>query len=236
MRAERIEVRESRERILAAAERHYSVQDSDPTMAQLARLAGVGTATLYRRYPQISDVVSELYNQLVAHFEPVALRVQAQDSAWGGVVALVDGIVATLQEHPAIPRLNRRMVALDDDHRFTSAWAPRLDELIAAAQREGSLRSDVNAHDLTFAAFRLGSYSNLPPSERDRILGRQMVVILDGLRADGLRTPMPSTAISHDDLHGIFRYEVQNPLRTDSEANPVDRADARVDRASETSP
>lgn len=221
MRAERIEVRESRERILAAAERHYSVHDADPTMAELARLAGVGTATLYRRYPQISDVVSDLYDRLVAHFEPVAVRVQAQGSAWAAVVALVEGIVDTLQEHPAIPRLNRRMVAFDDDHRFAGAWAPLLDELIAAAQSEGTLRSDVNAHDLTFAAFRLGSYSNLPPSERDRILGRQMTLILDGVRADGVRSPMPSTAISHEDLHGIFRYEVENPRQIEPQPDAL---------------
>lgn len=212
VRAERVEVRRSREAILAAAEQHYAVRDADPTMAQLAQLAGVGTATLYRRFPSIDDVVRALHGRLIAEFGRVEEAVAAQPTAWDGVVALVTAVIDVLQDHPAIPRLNRKMVALDDDQQLSARWADRLEALIAAAQAEGALRPDVTANDVTFAAFRLGSYSNLPPDEAARIIGRQLGIVLDGLRADGTRNPLPGDPIRPDDLHRVFRYEVSHPV------------------------
>lgn len=212
VRAERVEVRRSREAILVAAEQHYAAHDADPTMVQLAQLAGVGTATLYRRFPSVDEVVRALHDRLLAEFERVEAAVVAQQTGWDGVVALVTTIIEVLQEHPAIPRLNRKMVALDDDQQFSSRWADRLDALIASAQAEGALRADVTANDVTFAAFRLGSYSNLPPGEAARIIGRQLAIVLDGLRADGARSALPGEPIRPDDLHRVFRYEVAHPV------------------------
>lgn len=216
VRAERVEVQRSRERILAAAEAHYSVRDADLTMAELAKLAGVGNATLYRRYPTIDDVIRDLYSREISNLQSISATVITQPTGWDGIVALVMGIVDTLQAHPAIPRLNRKMVARDDDHRFTAQWDAQLEQLILLAQSEGTLRLDVNANDITFAAFRVGGYLNLPPNERDRIIGRQVGIILDGLRRDGRRSTLPGTPISPDDLHEIFRYEVANPVDSSS--------------------
>jgi AcrR family transcriptional regulator len=210
-RAERSEVRRSRAAILAAAERHWTVRDADPTMAELASLAGVGSATLYRRYPDIDAVAVALHAQLVPEFERVQAVVAEQQSGWDGIVALVTGIIEVLQEHPAIPRLNRRMTALGGDDRLSTGFAEPLEALVAWAQQEGSLRPDVNSNDVTFAAFRIGGYSNLPPDEADRILGRQVGIVLDGLRADGAKTVLPGGPVSMDDLHRIFQHEVDNP-------------------------
>ena len=205
-------MRRSREQILAAAEAYYSTHDIDPTMAELAQLAGVGSATLYRRFASIDELVPALYGRVMAHLQDVAEAVAAQPTGWDGIVTLMTGIVETLQQHPAIPRLNRRMVAGDGDHRFASEWQQQLDDLVRFAQAEGSLRPDVNANDVTFAAFRIGSYSNLPPAERDRVLWRQLGIVLDGLRADHGRGALPGTPISPAELHEIFRHEVANPL------------------------
>ncbi len=123
--------------------------------------------------------------------------------------------------------LNRRMVALDGSHRFASEWQQPLDALVFRAQREGSLRSDVNSNDITFAAFRLGWYLNLPPGEKRRVLDRQTTIVLDGLRAYGSPTVMPDAPFSHDDVHKIFRHEVDNPRRhEDVDADALEEEDA----------
>lgn len=210
VRAERVEVRRSREAILAAAEKHYTVHEFDPSMSELAKLAGVGNATLYRRYPSIDDVIRELYTRLLGELQELEPVILAQPTGWDAIVALVMGIVETLDAHPALARLNRRAVAIDNDQRLSSLWDDKLAQIVAWAQAEGTLRPDVNHHDITFAAFRFG-YSNLPPDERDRVLGRQVGIILDGLRADGRRTELPGGVITGQDLHQIFRYEVENP-------------------------
>jgi AcrR family transcriptional regulator len=210
-RAERSEVRRSRAAILAAAERHWSVQDADPSMLELATMAGVGSATLYRRFPNIDAIVIELHERLVAEFERIAEVVAAQPTAWDSIVALVMGIIDVLQEHPALPRLNRRMVAMGDD-RLSTGWEEPLEDLVARAKAEGTLRQDVNSNDITFAAFRIGSYSNLPPAEAGRILGRQVGIVFDGLRADDRKTTLPGKPVSMTDLRGIFQHEVDHPV------------------------
>lgn len=212
VRAERVEVRRSREAILAAAEAHYAVKDADPSMVQLAQLAGVGIATLYRRYASVDDVIRALHARLLVEFTRVEDAIATRSTPWDAVVALVTGIIDVLQEHPAIPRLNRKMVALDDSDQFTSTWNDQLDALIRAAQAEGSLRADVTANDVTFAAFRIGSYANLPPDDAGRIIGRQVGIVLDGLRADGIHQPLPGDPITMRELHGIFQHEADHPV------------------------
>jgi len=200
----------SREAILAAAEKHYSVLDADPSMSELAKLAGVGNATLYRRFSSIDDVIRELYGRLLGELQALEPVILAQPTGWDAIVALVVGIVETLDAHPALARLNRRAVAIDDDRRLSTLWDDKLEQIVNWAQAEGSLRRDVNHNDITFAAFRFG-YVNLPPGERDRVLGRQVGIILDGLRSDGRRTELPGGVITAHDLHQIFRHEVENP-------------------------
>lgn len=61
---ERADAAHNRERILAAAERLFATADPRTvTMGQLAEAAGVGRATLYRRFPTPSDVAVALLDE-----------------------------------------------------------------------------------------------------------------------------------------------------------------------------
>ncbi|MDF2442860.1 MAG: hypothetical protein JWR01_1063 [Subtercola sp.] len=191
VRAERVEVRRSRDRILTAAETYYAVHNADPTMSELAHLAGVGNATLYRRYPSIPDVIRALYERTVGYQQAVADDVKAQPSGWDAVVTLVTGIAGVILEHPAIPRVTRKMIELEPTRRHGAQWDADLESVAARAQQEGSLRPDVDADDLTLAAFRMGEYGYLPEAARARIVSRQLVIVLDGLRAGSALTPLP---------------------------------------------
>ncbi len=56
---------------------------------------------------------------------------------------------------------------------------------------------------------------------------RQTTIVLDGLRAYGSPTVMPDTPFSHDDVHKIFRHEVDNPRRhEDADAHVLEGEDA----------
>jgi len=61
---ERADAARNRERILAAAEELFSVGDPRAvTMGDIARAAGVGRATLYRRYPDPASVALALLDE-----------------------------------------------------------------------------------------------------------------------------------------------------------------------------
>lgn len=207
-RAERVEVTRSRERILDAAEAHYETHSTDPTMSQLARAAGVGNATLWRRFSSIDEVVRSLYARSIGHLQLVADDMLAQETGWDAVAALVTGVATTIAAHPAIPQLTRRMVVLEPGLRHGAQWDADLKRVARRAQEEGTLRPDVDANDLTLAAFRIGDYVYLPVEARPRVIARQIAIVLDGLRADGARSPMPGTGIPSEEIQGYYRHPI----------------------------
>ncbi len=63
-RRERADAAANRQRILAAAERLFAEQDPRTvTMGQVASAAGVGRATLYRRYPDVASLAVALLDE-----------------------------------------------------------------------------------------------------------------------------------------------------------------------------
>lgn len=209
VRAERIEIRRSRDQILRAAEAHFEEHNAEPSMSELAILAGVGNATLWRRFGSMDEVIIALYERMVERLQVVADETFSQDTGWGGVVALVSGIAEVIERHPAIPRVTRKMVELNPALRHGAQWEEGIAAVTQRAQAEGTLRPDVQANDLTLAAFRMGEYVYLPKDARARVIARQVAIVLDGLRADGQRTPMPGESFSSDEIQAFFRHQIR---------------------------
>lgn len=61
---ERVDAARNRARVLAAAEQVFAVKDArQVTMEDIARAAGVGRATLYRRYPDPASIAAALLDE-----------------------------------------------------------------------------------------------------------------------------------------------------------------------------
>jgi len=204
VRAERIEIRRSREAILAAAEAHWAGTSSDPAMSELAQLAGVGNATLWRRFASIDDVVRALSARHVELLDEVATATLAQPTGWDAIVTMVTGVATLIEAHPALPRIARRMVELDPARRPGAQWEDGIARIVQRAHEEGSLRLDAEANDVLLAAFRVGDYGYLPAEARPRVIARQVAIVLDGLRADGVRRELPGEVITSAELQRYF--------------------------------
>jgi AcrR family transcriptional regulator len=207
-RAERVEIRRSREAILAAAEAHWNRTSVDPAMSELAQLAGVGNATLWRRFGSIEDVVRALSARHIELLDEVAAATLAQPTGWDAIVTMVTGVATLIEAHPALPRISRRMVELEPGRRPGVRWEAQIAEIVRRAHEEGALRADAEANDILLAAFRVGDYGYLPSSARPRVIARQVAIVLDGLRADGERVPLPGEVITPAELQRFF----QQPL------------------------
>jgi len=62
-KSERADAARNRARILEAADRLFAERGGEVTMEQLAKAAGVGKATLYRRYPDVASVATALLDE-----------------------------------------------------------------------------------------------------------------------------------------------------------------------------
>src|SRR3954452_25109957 len=78
----RADARRNRQRVFDAARELFAAPDSDPSMAHIARAAGVGIGTMYRNWPSRTGLVEELYREEQEELRALAERHHAEQEPW----------------------------------------------------------------------------------------------------------------------------------------------------------
>ncbi|MFI9558038.1 TetR/AcrR family transcriptional regulator [Nonomuraea endophytica] len=139
----RADARRNRDKILEAARDAVAERGADAPMELIARRAGVGVGTLYRRFPDRGVLLDALAEQYVHELlDSLDRAVAAEPGAWAAVRAFVvhtvdkgRGAIAAALAGTTAPQARQALVL-------------RLDELVRQAQADGAMRSDVGADDL----------------------------------------------------------------------------------------
>lgn len=177
----RMDARRNIDALLRAAGKVFDTSGVNAPIKEIADAAGVGVATLYRHFPQRSDLIKALIRQEVDACAEAASILAADHSPAEALTLwmqrLVDlaavkrGLAAALHSgDPAYKALPEYVF---------SRLTPALRDLLDAAVAEGSIRTDVDADELLIASMRLAA----PASEGNIALARRMVALM----ADGLR-------------------------------------------------
>ncbi|MFB4195767.1 TetR/AcrR family transcriptional regulator [Streptomyces carpaticus] len=148
----RADARHNRERILAAAGAVFAERGIDVPMTTVARRAGVGVATLYRRFPTRDALVAEVFSGQLATCVQVLDDALTDPDPWDGFRTLVERLfalqvaergftAAVVSRFPHHPELARQRARAGRD----------LAELVRRAQAAGRLRADFRPADLLLA-------------------------------------------------------------------------------------
>lgn len=82
----------NRERILVAARTVFRAEGVHASMASVAREAGVGIATLFRRFPTKEGLLAEVFaDRMAAYARAVKIALEDEDP-WRGLVAFVETV------------------------------------------------------------------------------------------------------------------------------------------------
>ncbi len=177
----RADAQRNRDRILEAARKAFSEPGADVSMAEVARQAGVGMATLYRNFPGRRELLESLYaDEVEALCEATAsidgatpgLRFETWLRRFFAYFTSKRTIASALLEHVA----GDDPVFEDNRTRVLAAGEP----LLIAAQRSGEVRDDLTLEqilDLTIAVGKLHGDA--------RYVEPILQVALDGLRRTG---------------------------------------------------
>lgn len=188
----------NRQRILEAAAAAFREDGLSVTLDEIARRAGVGVGTIYRRFPDKEQLIDALFEKRMQEFAAEAEQAMQADDPW---VALVTFLERATEQH-ACDR-GFKEVALSGSHglervaRARALMFPLVSALVERAQADGSLRADVDPTDVPLLQLMLGSLSectrNVDPDVWRRFLG----ILTDGLRArrDG-PTPLAHEALT----------------------------------------
>lgn len=182
LRKPRADALRNRERVLEAAKIVFSAGGPDASLEAVARQAGVGIGTLYRRFPTREALFEAVYRREVEQLSELAGELKNEPSPVEALrrwlrstvqfVATKKGMMAALA---IVMSANSELAAYSHAH-LTGA----INALLARAVASGEVRDDVNADDLLRALVGM-CYMHDQPGWQDSVV-RLLDVFVDGLK------------------------------------------------------
>src|SRR5205085_12560911 len=90
----RADAADNRGRILEAARGFFAVRGIDAPLDEIARRAGVGNATLYRRFPTRELLVAAVFEARVAEYADAATQALRAPDPWAGFCQFAQRVFA----------------------------------------------------------------------------------------------------------------------------------------------
>src|SRR6185437_14837357 len=124
------------------------------TLDDVARAAGVGIGTVYRRFPDKETLVSELFRDRIDALVTVAEQACAVPDPWRGLVTFIEFVASAMAGDSGLRQLmmfgtyDRDQVCYARDR-----MRPVISRLVRRAQDSGDLRTDFEATDVKMIAF-----------------------------------------------------------------------------------
>lgn len=198
----RRDAQRNRDAIVAAARQVFCDQGLEAPLEEIARRAGVGIATLYRRFPSRVELLDAvLADNLQAHIA-AAEQALATDDPWDGFAFYLEQSCRLQAEDRG---LNDVMGMRFPRATSVEAAKTRLFELVGQAvdraQQSGQLRADITMEDLAFLNW---ANTRILPAVRaasaPEAWRRHLGLLLDGFRADRAH-PLPQPPLSPHQVH-----------------------------------
>ena len=203
MRGRQAEAARNHERLMSAA-REVLAATPDAPIAQVAGRAGVGVATLYRRYASREALVAETWLQSVCEVEKqarVALD-RARMFPWGAFVGFMTASVASGAGALAAA-LAEAAVPTEDLVAAERSMTAAIHELLDVAQEAGAVRADVGVEDVRLLFEQLHAVRAADGAREATLRRRYLELVLQALRAPGA-APLPGPPPAAAELRGRY--------------------------------
>ena len=177
----RADARRNEDDVLAAAKELFAAMGVDATVRDIAAKAGVGVATVYRRFPKRSDLVAAVFRNEVDACAAEAATLSAAhppDEALALWLKRYTGFIATKKGLAAALHSGDPAYAALPDY-FRASFEPALARLLAEAAATGAIRDDVAPYDLLRA---IGNLSVTSDADGTAHTHRMVDLLIDGLR------------------------------------------------------
>jgi AcrR family transcriptional regulator len=205
----RADARRNREQIVEAARALFIRIGPDVPMEEIARAAGVGIGTLYRRFPDRDELIKAVNLDNFARLAELARRIERDEPDPAAALAtllhatleLRLGITMTavsarayraIQDSPAIAELRDEAVAV----------ATRL---LHRAQELGTIRPDIEIGDVVLSLVLVSRMAPMTGNGlSDLVFRRQVALMIAALRATPA-PPLPGRPVTYQDIEDLRR-------------------------------
>ena len=187
----RADAARNRRRLIEAAARVFAEQGMDAGVDEIAREAGVGVGTLYRRFPAKDDLIAAVFDDRFGTVEAAVAEAARDEDPWRAL----ESAMAAFAEAAVLHHALLHKIAYSGCHASAMQAAKervlaRFEAILARARAAGVVRDDVVARDVLALS---GMLSRLPAwqlAQEPDIWRRYLALMVDGLRPDPAR-PLP---------------------------------------------
>jgi AcrR family transcriptional regulator len=178
----RADARRNRDRLVEVAVRAFSQDGPDVTLEGIAREAGVGIGTLYRHFPTREALVEAAYRTELARLCEAVPDLLADLPPDRALRAWMDRFVDYMTTKRGMSEALRAVVASGGNPFAQSRdrLLGAVGALLAAAERDGSLRPDLDPGDVLTGLSGVTLAAGRP--EQRAQAGRLLDLLMDGLR------------------------------------------------------
>lgn len=200
----RADARRNREALVAAARELFAEQGLEVPLDEIARRAGVGNATLYRRFPTREALIEAVFGESLGASMNEGERARAGEDAFASLTAYMERIFEGLAaDRGAIELMTTTIpagptLAALREHNHATVGA-----LVRRAQEQGTMRPDVVAEDLLFALAALGRCVPSAAAVAPGSWRRHLALLFDGLRAEAA-SDLPAPPLTAEQLDGVL--------------------------------
>lgn len=179
----RADAERNRRLITDAAYQAFADEGLDVSMTEIARRAGVGFATVQRRFPTKDALVTEVVRAQVSHIGEAAARPTTSD-AWEAFTAPILDCCAHQVRDPGLAGSLAQLLSAASEPAVREPLLDAFEPLAARAVAEGAVRRDITIDDvLLILKGNAGVIANSPGHEA-QASKRFVEVALRGLRSE----------------------------------------------------
>src|SRR4051812_13211626 len=181
----------NRQRILDAARVVFAERGLSGSHDDIAREAGVGVGTVYRRFPDKEQLIHALFEARIEEIADVARAAVDHPDPWQALV----GFLMRTQELQSQDRGLKEIVlggarGAERAMGARAVIAPLAVQLLERAKDAGVVRSDIELTDLPLIQLAIGTIAESSRDVAPDVWRRLMTVVFDGLRAESARSEL----------------------------------------------
>ncbi|HEY2562833.1 MAG TPA: helix-turn-helix domain-containing protein [Acidimicrobiales bacterium] len=179
----RSDAAKNRERLLRAAGQVFEAQGLEASVADVARAAGVGMGTLYRRFPSKDALIDALVTGVLE--ATVAMAEEAAEQPDGlGLEKFLAASASYEAEHVGcLPKV------WCNDHELIHVARRLIARLLADAKVHHRVREDLTTTDITLAKWSIRGVLETAGGTNPQIWQRHLDLLIAGMRPAGDKLP-----------------------------------------------